>query len=271
MDTARAMSIQPLPMPLPGEDSSTCVICGLSLGRAADLPRHMLIHAKDKESLMFRCPMEGCGHSTLQKSNLATHIRTHTRAKPHKCPEFHPNGVKCDFSTADPSSLHRHRKRKHGYAPVRTAKVVPPRPYPQVAYVPRFAEDEEDVDELVSECESEESFGRGAPRRGGSSAFALRSADATAPAGAMEVDKDAAVEDDEIDGEGEPENETEPVLLPVPPPLLASNVSSVRMEPPEVDSPMPMPARELIVEPPPRPPAIAGIISATTRTSVDAQ
>lgn len=40
-----------------------------------------------------------------------------TRSKPHKCPEYFPSGQKCDFATADPSSLHRHRKRKHGYKP----------------------------------------------------------------------------------------------------------------------------------------------------------
>ncbi|KAJ7445785.1 hypothetical protein B0H11DRAFT_402208 [Mycena galericulata] len=97
--------------------SATCEHCGASMKRISDLRRHMLIHAKNKEEFMYTCPVEGCSHATLQKSNLATHIRTHTRAKPHKCPEYLPNGQKCDFATADPSSLHRHRKRKHGYQP----------------------------------------------------------------------------------------------------------------------------------------------------------
>ncbi|KAJ7093158.1 hypothetical protein C8R44DRAFT_399692 [Mycena epipterygia] len=96
---------------------ATCEHCGACMKRNTDLPRHMLIHAKDKEEFMFACPIPGCTHKTLQKSNLATHIRTHTRTKPHKCPEYFPNGQKCDFATADPSSLHRHRKRKHGYQP----------------------------------------------------------------------------------------------------------------------------------------------------------
>ncbi|KAJ7221469.1 hypothetical protein GGX14DRAFT_669842 [Mycena pura] len=164
---SRPASIYPLP--LKGEDNgATCVICGVFLRRNTDLPRHMLTHSKDKESLMFRCPMDGCGHQTLQKSNLATHIRTHTRAKPHKCPESFPNGQKCDFSTADPSSLHRHRKRKHGYTP--RPKPAPPPRAAVLAYVPKPCEGDVDVDadaegdvdaegEPASDYESEESFG----------------------------------------------------------------------------------------------------------------
>ncbi|KAJ7765697.1 hypothetical protein B0H16DRAFT_1524043 [Mycena metata] len=273
----RAMSLQPFPLPLPlkGEDNGgTCMICGLSLRRNTDLPRHMLIHANNKESLMFRCPMEGCNHQTLQKSNLATHIRTHTRAKPHKCPEYLGNGQKCDFSTADPSSLHRHRKRKHGYGPVRPRFVLP-RPYPPIVYVPRFADDEAageiDADgELVSECESEEPFGpRGetsrvpesGPPAADGTAGARAGVDAVADA---DVDVDAEGEDDDVDGEGEPENETEPVLLAAPP---LYNLSSARTElPPDFDSLIPMPT----LEPPPLSPVIAPIIS-DTRTPVDAQ
>lgn len=67
-----------------------------TVSRPFDLPRHMLIHAKDKEDLwvfgpypilktplkvssaytsMFQCPFPEYGHKTLQKSNLETHIR----------------------------------------------------------------------------------------------------------------------------------------------------------------------------------------------------
>ncbi|KAJ7470354.1 hypothetical protein FB451DRAFT_335024 [Mycena latifolia] len=109
---ARSSSTQPK---VESGSGATCDHCGVYLRRNNDLPRHMVLHAKNKEEFMYSCPVEGCTHQTLQKSNLATHIRTHTRAKPHKCPEYFPNGQKCDFATADPSSLHRHRKRKHGY------------------------------------------------------------------------------------------------------------------------------------------------------------
>ncbi|KAJ6488661.1 hypothetical protein C8R47DRAFT_1215873 [Mycena vitilis] len=111
---ARSAPTPPKPAPTGG---TTCEHCGASVKRPNDLPRHMLLHATNKEEFMFTCPVEGCGHSTLQKSNLNTHIRTHTRAKPYKCPEYYPNGQKCLFATADPSSLHRHRKRKHGFKP----------------------------------------------------------------------------------------------------------------------------------------------------------
>ncbi|KAK7458069.1 hypothetical protein VKT23_009974 [Stygiomarasmius scandens] len=59
---------------------------------------------------MHRCPYPGCGFENLQKSNVETHIRTHTKSKTNCCPD-------CDFTTVDPGSLTRHRKRIHGYIP----------------------------------------------------------------------------------------------------------------------------------------------------------
>ncbi|KAJ6500819.1 hypothetical protein C8R45DRAFT_1210530 [Mycena sanguinolenta] len=280
-------------LPLKGENNgATCDICGVSLRRTTDLPRHMLTHSKEKESLMFRCPVDGCGHQTLQKSNLATHIRTHTRAKPHKCPEFYPSGVKCDFSTADPSSLHRHRKRKHGYAP--RPKAVPPRPQSRFrVYVPGretgFEGDDVDAEgELESECESEESFGN---RPEVSNVVAEVPADGDA-GGRSDGDGDgtggSAVEnsggggededDPDRDGEGEPENETEPVLLSTPPSHIM-NLSPERLEPPpSLGSALPRAA----LEHPPvfdplglcltlGPPASVFANISDTRTYVDAQ
>ncbi|KAJ7184190.1 hypothetical protein C8R46DRAFT_1208425 [Mycena filopes] len=147
---ARSSSTQPVNR-TESSNSATCDQCGASMKRVADLPRHMLLHAKNKEEFMFTCPVAGCTHQTLQRSNLDTHIRTHTRAKPHKCPEYLPNGQKCIFATADPSSLHRHRKRKHGYQPRPTARSGAP--------VASGSGSREKSVESDGSFESEESFG----------------------------------------------------------------------------------------------------------------
>ncbi|KAJ6473156.1 hypothetical protein C8R45DRAFT_407897 [Mycena sanguinolenta] len=96
-------------------NSATCATCGITLTRAADLPRHNLTHAKDKEKFMFQCPFPECGHKTLQRSNLETHIRIHTHTRPLQCSVIFADGSRCHFVTSDPSSLHRHKKRKHEF------------------------------------------------------------------------------------------------------------------------------------------------------------
>ncbi|KAJ7196980.1 hypothetical protein GGX14DRAFT_472434, partial [Mycena pura] len=92
---------------------ATCPTCGITVGRNSDLPRHMLTHKKNKEDFMYQCPFPECGHKTLQKSNLETHIRIHTNARPLQCTVILADGSRCDYATADPSSLHRHKKRRH--------------------------------------------------------------------------------------------------------------------------------------------------------------
>ncbi|KAJ7166038.1 hypothetical protein C8R46DRAFT_1275567 [Mycena filopes] len=93
---------------------ATCTTCGATMKRPSDLPRHTLLHAKNKEDFMFQCPFPECGHKTLQRSNLETHIRIHTNARPLQCTVMLPDGSRCDFATSDPSSLHRHKKRHGG-------------------------------------------------------------------------------------------------------------------------------------------------------------
>ncbi|KAJ3995061.1 hypothetical protein F5050DRAFT_373455 [Lentinula boryana] len=69
---------------------------------------------------MHRCPYAECNFENLQKSNVETHIRTHTKSKTNNCPD-------CDFTTVDPGSLTRHRKRIHGYIP-KTRRSRHPKP-----------------------------------------------------------------------------------------------------------------------------------------------
>ncbi|THU91380.1 hypothetical protein K435DRAFT_968209 [Dendrothele bispora CBS 962.96] len=92
------------------DNSAVCTVCGVVIANKTDMPRHMKMHSQDKDKLMHRCPYPDCGFENLQKSNVETHIRTHTRSKTSRCPE-------CDFTTVDPGSLTRHRKRIHGYVP----------------------------------------------------------------------------------------------------------------------------------------------------------
>lgn len=96
----------------PAFEPAKCLICGKKLSRKADLPRHMRTHATNKKDFMFPCPYAGCEYRALQRSNLATHIHTHTGARPNKCP--HPD---CTYTTSDPGSLTRHRRKAHGYDP----------------------------------------------------------------------------------------------------------------------------------------------------------
>ncbi|KAI6157324.1 hypothetical protein BKA82DRAFT_2053733 [Pisolithus tinctorius] len=96
----------------PAFEPGLCHICDKKLSRKADLPRHMRTHAANKEAFMFPCPYAGCEYKALQRSNLTTHIHTHTGARPNKCP--HPE---CTYTTSDPGSLTRHRRKAHGYDP----------------------------------------------------------------------------------------------------------------------------------------------------------
>ncbi|KAE9397764.1 hypothetical protein BT96DRAFT_921227 [Gymnopus androsaceus JB14] len=103
--------------PLPSanvQNPRECPTCHTVLARKGDMTRHMRIHTekKLKTALSYRCPWRGCLFSNLQKSNVDTHLRTHTKNQRHRCPEDD-----CNFKTCDPGSLTRHRKRRHQYVP----------------------------------------------------------------------------------------------------------------------------------------------------------
>ncbi|KAG2343365.1 hypothetical protein BDR05DRAFT_933380 [Suillus weaverae] len=126
-------------MPATGRNSKSveCTICHKVISRKADLPRHMRTHAENKDDLKHACPYDGCDYKSLQKSNVQTHIRTHTGERSKKCP--HPD---CLFSTTDPGSLTRHRKSEHDYKPKarhipdgKAARRSAAAPYPSTRFV----------------------------------------------------------------------------------------------------------------------------------------
>ncbi|KAJ7057492.1 hypothetical protein C8F01DRAFT_333088 [Mycena amicta] len=86
--------------------------CDYTSPRKQDVKRHHNKHlaAAEKDKLSVACTWPGCTKKFLQKSNADTHMRVHTHERNQVCPE---DG--CDYTNTDPSSLIRHRRRKHGY------------------------------------------------------------------------------------------------------------------------------------------------------------
>ncbi|PPQ65520.1 hypothetical protein CVT26_000477 [Gymnopilus dilepis] len=90
--------------------SDPCPVCGKVVSRMSDLNRHMKTHDPEAK---IPCPYEDCDFRTLQRSNLATHIRRHKNERIFACRDDED----CPFDTVDSASLLRHRKRLHGYLP----------------------------------------------------------------------------------------------------------------------------------------------------------
>ncbi|CCL99421.1 uncharacterized protein FIBRA_01439 [Fibroporia radiculosa] len=76
------------------------------------------VHAPESASSSSRpCVCHICGKGFSQKSNLETHLNTHTGEAPHKCP--YPG---CEEFFKDPARRHRHMKAVHHHVSSRSKK-----------------------------------------------------------------------------------------------------------------------------------------------------
>ncbi|CAL1708544.1 unnamed protein product [Somion occarium] len=108
-------------------ESGTCPDCDIFI--PVGFKDHIYnTHYKGKplssNDTIHRCSFwPDCEKWFFQRSNLATHEKTHTRTKDLRCPHLISSRsssrslVLCDSKFGDPGSLTRHRKRRHGYVP----------------------------------------------------------------------------------------------------------------------------------------------------------
>ncbi|KAF7290442.1 C2H2 finger domain [Mycena chlorophos] len=106
-----------MPRPRKPAGPYPCDNCGKMFARSGDLNRHKKLHLTDAARVAagFHCEAPNCEFFAFQKTALKVHMNSqHFRVRPHKCIE---DPEHCQFASADPASLHKHRQRYHGYRP----------------------------------------------------------------------------------------------------------------------------------------------------------